>query len=140
MACVCPICLDKIRSDVKYTCACKNHHFHRDCINTWFNNVSNKCPMCKTVEPNVMPKQTVSIIMTFDIGYNLTEKNIHDTLMEHHTLNEFNIVNGITFVFEKFGKKLIEIDGNTANITFRDLKMKKTSVEIFDVTKALERK
>ncbi len=41
---ICPICQD-FNTDVKTVC---NHHFCYKCINKWYKNNNNVCPMCKT--------------------------------------------------------------------------------------------
>jgi len=42
----CSICLEKVRNDgCKTSC---NHHFHKNCINSWKNVGKNTCPNCRS--------------------------------------------------------------------------------------------
>jgi hypothetical protein len=44
----CPICLEQIKTENTYKTQC-NHSFHNECINHWFRNNKNTCPMCRKV-------------------------------------------------------------------------------------------
>jgi len=41
----CSICMEEVKEDgIKTEC---NHHYHKDCINSWFNIGRNTCPNCR---------------------------------------------------------------------------------------------
>jgi hypothetical protein len=81
----CPCCLDPI--DLSKTSlsliACK-HSFHASCINKWFDQAKNTCPMCRTlIAPMQMQMQKVQPIMTsaeiasYDFGDLIVVQGIH---------------------------------------------------------------
>jgi len=54
----CVICLEEITVDTLQTTKCK-HDFHEQCLQNWFNNDKNTCPMCRTeLRPAVFSSST----------------------------------------------------------------------------------
>jgi hypothetical protein len=43
----CTVCLDEIKHEEDVIFLDCNHFFHKKCIETWFKNCSNKCPICR---------------------------------------------------------------------------------------------
>ena len=43
----CIVCLDEMKDEEEVILLDCNHFFHKKCIETWFKNCSNKCPICR---------------------------------------------------------------------------------------------
>jgi len=43
----CTVCLDEMKDEEEIILLDCNHFFHKKCIETWFKNCSNKCPICR---------------------------------------------------------------------------------------------
>jgi hypothetical protein len=52
----CAICLQTIAPPTKYNIGCNgNHVFHKTCINGWFLNQNDTCPLCRDPVSNPLP-------------------------------------------------------------------------------------
>ena len=135
----CQICLGKIRKNVLYTCACNEHKYHKSCVDVWFLNFTNTCPICKHEEPNVIKRNMVNVVFTYDVGYKKTMENIHEEFQQKINEHFLDNVMNVTFKFEKFGQHIVDFTAHDANIEFKDLRYKKTAQKIVDFISELKK-
>ena len=135
----CKICLEQMGEHDTHSNFDCNHTFHEECVNVWYNNVCNLCPLCKTPDPTVMIRKRVTPEYTVDVGYNFTQRKISKDLFNMYLRYQFDMVDDVTFIVNRYGKELITFSINDVNRKFEDLKTDDLAGELYTVCRQLRK-
>ena len=88
----CTICFNEISEDEKITLNC-NHYFCNTCIQDWFNNGKNSCPLCRSdiTEYNLNDKDYRIVVKTNGATRNREINDLNRYLIKVNTRLKFSL-------------------------------------------------